>query len=110
MFLDTFMENVSESVDLADAQLECAVSLEAAYNDIVLETCQLKYQAMTEGVDVINEGVIETIKNFFKKLLNAIKKIFGVNSSDSSSGGGVSSQNIDKLKKQLDNRRVAAGI
>ena len=29
MFLDTFMENVSESVDLADAQLECAVSLYA---------------------------------------------------------------------------------
>ena len=109
MFLDTFMENASESnIDLADAQLECAVSLEAAYNDVMLEMCQLKYQSLVEGVSVIHEGVIETIKNFFKKLLNAIKKFFGVSSSDSS--GGVSSQNIDKLKKQLDNRRVAAGI
>ena len=45
MFLDAFIENASESnVDLADAQLECAVSLEAAYNDVMLEMCQLKYQ------------------------------------------------------------------
>lgn len=110
MFLDAFIENASESnVDLADAQLECAVSLEAAYNDVMLEMCQLKYQSLVEGVDVINEGVIESIKNFFKKLLNAIKKFFGISSSDSS-GGSASSQNIDKLKKQLDNRRVAAGI
>ena len=111
MILDTFIENASESnIDLADAQLECAVSLEAAYNDAMLEMCQLKYQSLVEGVDVINEGVIESIKNFFKKLFNAIKKFFGISSGDSSSGGGVSSQNIDKLKKQLDNRRVAAGI
>ena len=110
MFLDTFIENASESnIDLADVQLECAVSLEAAYNDVMLEMCQLKYQSLVEGVDVINEGVIESIKNFFKKLLNAIKKFFGISSSDSS-GGSASSQNIDKLKKQLDNRRVAAGI
>lgn len=108
MFLDTFMENASESnMDLADAQLECAVSLEAAYNDAMLEMCQLKYQSLVEGVDVINEGVIETIKNFFKKLLNAIKKFFGISSSD----GSASSQNIDKLKKQLDNNnRIAKGI
>lgn len=115
MFLDTFMDDASEGImenpvpELEDLELECAVSLEAAYNDVMLETCQLKYQAMVEGVDVINEGVIESIKNFFKTLLNAIKKFFGVNSSDSSSGG-VSSQNTDKLKKQLDNRRIAAGI
>lgn len=112
MFLDTFMENASESnVDLADAQLECAVSLEAAYNDVMLEMCQLKYQSLIEGVDVINEGVIESIKNFFKKLLNAIKKFFGISSSDSSSGGGASRQSIDKLKKQLDNNnRITKGI
>ena len=105
MFLDTFMENASESVDLADAQLECAVSLEAAYNDVMLEMCQLKYQALVEGVDVIHEGVIESIKSFFGKLFNAIKKLFGISSSSD-----ASSQNIDKLKKQLGNNRIAAGI
>ena len=41
MFLDTFMENnaYESNVDLADAQLEYAVSLEAAYNDAMLEMC-----------------------------------------------------------------------
>ena len=66
MFLNSFAENASKSnMDLADAQLEYAVSLESAYNDAMLELCQLKYQALVEGVDVIHEGVIESIKNFF---------------------------------------------
>ena len=110
MFLDTFMDDASEGImenpvpELEDLQLECAVSLEAAYNDAMLELCQLKYQALVEGVDVIHEGVIESIKSFFGKLFNAIKKLFGISSS------GASSQNIDKLKKQLGNNRIAAGI
>ena len=111
MFLDTFMDDASEGImqnpipDLEDLQLECAVSLEAAYNDAMLEMYQLKYQALVEGVDVIHEGVIESIKSFFGKLFNAIKKLFGISSSSD-----ASSQNIDKLKKQLGNNRIAAGI
>ena len=109
MFLDTFIENSSECIDLVDLELECAVSLEAAYNDMMLETCQLKYQELTEGVSVINEGVIESIKNFFKKLFNAIKKFFGFSSS---SGGGASPSNIDKLKKKVINNseKIKAGM
>lgn len=110
MFLDTFM-NVSESSipDLNDLQLECAVSLEAAYNDMVLESCQLKYQAMVEGVSVIHEGVIESIKNFFKAIFNAIKKFFGGDSSGGG-GGGSTSRNIAMLKKQLKDKRVKEGM
>lgn len=105
MFLDLFVEDTtSESIDLVDLQLECAVSLEAAYNDMMFETCQLKYQELTEGASVINEGVVDTIKNFFKKIINAIKKFFGASS------GSVSSQDFDKLKKQLGSDRIAAGI
>ena len=111
MFLDTFIENSSECIDLVDLELECAVSLEAAYNDAMLEACQLKYQAMVEGVSVINEGVIDSIKKFFKKLFNAIKKFFGFNSS---SGGGdsASPSNISKLKKKVinDSKKIAAGL
>jgi hypothetical protein len=111
MFLDTFMDDASEGImqtpvpELADLQLECAVSLEAAYNDMVLETCQLKYQAMVEGVGVIHEGVIESIKNFFKAIFKAIQKFFG-----GGSGGGGSSRNIAALKKQLQDKRVKEGM
>ena len=116
MFLDTFMDDASEGImqnpipDLEDLQLECAVSLEAAYSDLMLEGCQLKYQEIAEGASVsaINEGVIEAIKNFFKKLFNAIKKFFGFGSS--SSGDGASRQNIDKLKKQLEDKQVIEGM
>ena len=105
MFLDTFIENSSECIDLVDLELECAVSLEVAYNDAMLEACQLKYQSMVEGVSVINEGVIESIKNFFKKLFNAIKKFFGFSSSGSPS-------NIDKLKKKVNNdsKKIKVGL
>ena len=118
MFLDTFMDDASEGImenpvpELEDLQLECAVSLEAAYSDLMLEGCQLKYQEIAEGLSVsaINEGVIEAIKNFFKKLFNAIKKFFGISSSDSSSGGGSISHNTAILKKQLEDKRVAEGL
>ena len=113
MFLDTFIENSFECIDLVDLELECAVSLEAAYNDAMLEACQLKYQSMVEGVSVINEGVIDSIKNFFKKLFNAIKKFFGFSSSSSSGGGGgASPSNIGKLKRKVinDRKKIAAGL
>ena len=114
MFLDTFMDDASEGImenpipDLDDLQLECAVSLEAAYNDAMLEVCQLKYQSLVEGVNIVNEGVIDSIKNFFKKLFNAIKKFFGF----SSSSGGASPSNIGKLKKKVinDGKKIAAGL
>ena len=108
MFLDTFVCTSESSIpDLNDLQLECAVSLEAAYNDMVLENCQLKYQAMVEGVSVIHEGVIESIKNFFKAIFNAIKKFFG---SSSSGGGGGSSRNVATLKKISKDERVRKGL
>ena len=110
MFLDTFMDDASEGImenpipELEDLQLECAASLEAAYSDLMLEGCQLKYQSLVEGVSAINEGVIEAIKNFFRKLFNAIKKFFGISSSDSIS------RNTAILKKQLEDKRVAEGL
>lgn len=113
MFLDTFMDDASEGImqnptpELADLQLECAVSLEAAYNDMVLKTCQLKYQAVVEGVSVIHEGVIESIKNFFKAIFKAIQKFFG---GGSSGGSGGSSRNTAMLKKQLQDKRVREGM
>ena len=110
MFLDTFVCTSESSIpDLNDLQLECTVSLEAAYNDMVLENCQLKYQAMVEGVSVIHEGVIESIKNFFKAIFNAIKKFFGGGSSGGG-GGGSTSRNIAMLKKQLRDKRVKEGM
>ena len=94
MFLDTFM-NVSESSipDFDDLQLEYAVSLEAAYNDFMLEGCRLEFQAISENssVEVLNEGIFDLIKKFFKAIWNFLKKIFGVKGSGGSSGGGGSS-------------------
>lgn len=110
MFLDTFMDDASEGImqnpipDLEDLQLECAVSLEAAYSDLMLEMCQLKYQSLVEGVSVINEGVIEAIKNFFKKLFNSNEKFFDRISDD------TSSKDLDNLKKQSNDYHIAAGI
>lgn len=109
MFLDTFVRISESSIpDLNDLQLECAVSLEAAYNDMVLESCQLKYQAMVEGVSIIHEGVIESIKNFFKAIFRAIKKFFG--GSSSGGGGGGSSRNVATLKKMSKDERVRKGL
>ena len=109
MFLDTFVCTSESSIpDLNDLQLECAVSLEAAYNDMVLESCQLKYQAMVEGVSIIHEGVIESIKNFFKAIFRAIKKFFGGGSSGG--GGGGSSRSVATLKKQSKDERVRKGL
>ena len=104
MFLDTFIENSSECIDLADLELEYAVSLEAAYNDAMLEVCQLKYQSLVEGVYIANEGVIDSIKNFFGKLFDSNEKFFdNVNDEDSR-------KKLDNLKKQSKDRYIAEGI
>ena len=94
MFLDTFVCTSESSIpDLNDLQLEYAVSLEAAYNDFMLEGCRLEFQTISENssVEVLNEGIFDLIKKFFKTIWNFLKKIFGVKGSGGSSGGGGSS-------------------
>ena len=94
MFLDTFMNKSESSIpDLNDLQLEYTVSLETAYNDFMLEGCRLEFQAFSENssVEVLNEGIFDLIKKFFKTIWNFLKKIFGVKGSGGSSGGGGSS-------------------
>jgi hypothetical protein len=81
MFLDkknhgTF---VDESATLDDAMLECAVDVERAWGQMMIECCALEFKAYQESGDVsaVNEGVVETIKGWFKKAWEAIKKFFG---------------------------------
>ena len=70
---------VDESVNLDDAQLECAVDVERAWGEMMLECCAMEFKAYQESGDVnaVNEGVIESIKNWFKKVWDAIKRFFG---------------------------------
>ena len=79
MFLDQYI-GLSEEATIAyldDLQLECAVSLEAAYSDLMLEGCQAEFQAISEGnsLEVINEGLFDVIKKFFKAIWNFLKKV-----------------------------------
>ena len=94
MFLDSLSEsNLDFDFDdnFNDALIEGAVEMEAAYYGFVTESCQIKFQEISEStsVEALNEGVIDAIKNFFKKIWNAITKLFG--GSGSSSGGGSGS-------------------
>ena len=94
MFLDTFVCTSESSIpDFDDLQLEYTVSLETAYNDFMLEGCRLEFQTISENssVEVLNEGIFDLIKKFFKTIWNFLKKIFGVKGSGGSSGGGGSS-------------------
>lgn len=108
MFLDTFMDDASEGImqnpvpDLADLELECAVSLEAAYSDLMLEGCQVEFQSFCEGssLEAINEGIFDVIKKFFRTIWNFLKKIFGIKGSGGSSGGGSSSGGSTNTKDQ----------
>lgn len=70
---------VDESVNLDDAQLECAVDVERAWGEMMLECCAMEFKAYQESGDVtaVSEGVIESIKNWFKKVWDAIKRFFG---------------------------------
>lgn len=108
MFLDTFMDDASEGImenpvpDLDDLQLECAVSLEAAYNDFMLEGCQLEFQAFCEGrVESLNEGIVSSIINFFKKIWRMICKVFGFSDSGSGGGGGGSHEDISRCRARM---------
>lgn len=80
MFLDKRnYSTFSEGASLDDAMLECAVDVERAWGEMMLECCALEFKAYQESGDIgaINEGVLETIKNWFKKVWNAIKRFFG---------------------------------
>ena len=110
MFLDAFMNTSESSIpDFDDLQLEYAVSLEAAYNDFMLEGCQLEFQAICEGrTEILNEGILSSIANFFKKLWRMICKVFGFGDGGGSSsggggggGGGASPENISKCRTRM---------
>ena len=112
MFLDTFMDDASEGImqnpipDLEDLQLEYAVSLETAYNDFMLEGCQLEFQAICEGrAEILHEGIVSSIVNFFKKIWRMICKVFGFGDGGGSSGGGggggASRENISKCRARM---------
>lgn len=83
MFLDKKIYGygafVDESANLDDAQLECAVDVERAWGEMMLEFCAMEFKAYQESGDVnaVNEGAIEAIKNWFKKVWDAIKRFFG---------------------------------
>lgn len=110
MFLDTFMDDASEGImenpipDLEDLQLEYAVSLETAYNDFMLEGCQLEFQAICEGrTEILNEGILSSIANFFKKIWRMICKVFGFDGggSNGGGGGGASPEYISKCRARM---------
>lgn len=87
--------------ELEDLQLEYAVSLEAAYNDFMLEGCQLEFQAFCEGrVEALNEGIVSSIINFFKKIWRMICKVFGFSDSGSGGGGG-SHEDISRCRARM---------
>ena len=82
MFLESLNEfNLDFDFDdnFNDALIEGAVEMEAAYYDFVTESCQIKFQEISESasVEALNEGVIDAIKNFFKKIWNAIRDLQG---------------------------------
>lgn len=80
MFLDKRNHSTfSEGASLDDAMLECAVDVERAWGEMMLECCALEFKAYQESGDIgaVNEGVLESIKNWFKKVWNAIKRFFG---------------------------------
>ena len=106
MFLDTFMDDASEGImenpipDLEDLQLEYAVSLETAYNDFMLEGCQLEFQAICEGrAEILHEGIVSSIVNFFKKIWRMICKVFGFGDGGGSSGGGGGGASPEQISK-----------
>lgn len=103
MFLDRIHES---NLDFGfedhfnDALIEGAVEMEAAYYELVAESCQIKFQQVSEStsLEALNEGVIDSIKNFFKKLWNAITKLF----KGGSDGSGSASEEIKKNNELLD--------
>lgn len=83
MLLDSVLENkgiVAEGteIDMSDALMECAVSIEEAYGDMMVEQAKCEFkQYVNEGkIDALNEGILDSVKNFFKKLWQFIKKYY----------------------------------
>lgn len=102
-----FLDQINESnLDFGfedhfnDALIEGAVEMESAYYELVTESCQIKFQQVSEStsIEALNEGVIDSIKNFFKKLWNAITKLF----SGGSDGSGSTKEEIKKNTELLD--------
>lgn len=103
MFLDQINEsNLDFDFDdnFNDALIKGAVEMESAYYELVTESCQIKFQQVSEStsIEALNEGVIDSIKNFFKKLWNAITKLF----SGGSDGSGSAKEEIKKNTELLD--------
>lgn len=84
MLLDSVLENKATvategaEIDMSDALLECAVGIEEAYGDMMVEQAKCEFkQYVNEGkIDSLNEGILDSVKNFFKKLWNFIKKYY----------------------------------
>ena len=109
MFLDRINEfNLDFDFDdnFNDALIEGAVEMEAAYYDFVTESCQIKFQEISESasVEALNEGVIDSIKNFFKRLWNAITKLFSGGSDGS--GSAEIKKNTELLNYMTKNKEA----
>lgn len=93
-----------ESANLDDAMLECAVGVERAWGEMMLECCALEFKAYQESGDIgaVNEGVIESIKNWFKKVWDAIKRFFGKAVTVIRSKTMSCKEFYDKYKKDVD--------
>ena len=106
MFLDkkSYGAFVDENANLDDAQLECAVDVERAWGEMMLECCAMEFKAYQESGDVnaVNEGVIESIKNWFKKVWDAIKRFFGKAVAAIRSKTMSCKEFYDKYKKDID--------
>lgn len=85
MLLDSVLENKGTEtvvegteIDMSDALLECAVSIEEAYGDMMVEQAKCEFkQYVNEGkIDALNEGILDSVKNFFKKIWEFIKKYY----------------------------------
>ena len=107
MFLDkkSYGAFVDESANLDDAQLECAVDVERAWGEMMLECCAMEFKAYQESGNVnavINENVIESIKKWFKKVWDAIKRFFGKAVAVIRSKTMSCKEFYDKYKKDVD--------
>ena len=106
MFLDkkSYGVFVDESANLDDAQLECAVDVERAWGEMMLECCAMEFKAYQESgnVNAVNEGFIESIKKWFKKVWDAIKRFFGKAVAVIRSKTMSCNEFYDKYKKDVD--------
>lgn len=108
MFLDKRIYGgafVDESANLDDAMIECAVGVERAWGEMMLECCAMEFKAYQESgdIDAVNEGgIIESIKKWFKKLWNVIKSFFSKAVNVIRSKTMTCKEYYDKYKKDID--------